>query len=145
MSSRSSAVSWANLLFQELFQIPTKNIHFNSQQLALWVSRGGAHHEKGGTFRTREMKRIPCRNQRQQQAPPPPPQRQSTPSPGQVVGMAAPSAWGETLPVFTNKVSHRVRNEALNMAKSRNIPVHMCHSCGVCSLRTCLLNCLTPQ
>lgn len=60
-------------------------------------------------------------------------------------GLSSKIGSAEAMILFTNKVSHRVRNEALNMAKSRNIPVHMCHSCGVCSLRTCLLNCLTPQ
>lgn len=41
--------------------------------------------------------------------------------------------------VFTGKVSHRLRGEALSAAKSKNIPVIMTHSCGVCSLRECLL------
>jgi len=40
--------------------------------------------------------------------------------------------------VFTGKVSHRLRGEALSAAKSKNIPVIMTHSCGVCSLRECL-------
>ncbi len=40
--------------------------------------------------------------------------------------------------IFTNKVSHRARNEALKVAKSRNIPVYMSHSCGVCTLKNCL-------
>lgn len=60
-------------------------------------------------------------------------------------GLSSKIGSPEAMILFTNKVSHRVRNEALNMAKARNIPVHMCHSCGVCSLRNCLLNCLTPQ
>ncbi|GAB6057531.1 DUF2325 domain-containing protein [Desulfonatronum parangueonense] len=40
--------------------------------------------------------------------------------------------------IFTNKVSHQARNEAMTVAKNRNIPVHMLHSCGVSSLRKCL-------
>jgi hypothetical protein len=44
--------------------------------------------------------------------------------------------------IFTNKVSHRVKKEAMNAARFNNIPVFMHHSCGVCTLRECL-NCLT--
>lgn len=40
--------------------------------------------------------------------------------------------------IFTNKVSHRARKEAVNLAKTGNIPVLMYHSCGLCSLRACL-------
>jgi hypothetical protein len=43
--------------------------------------------------------------------------------------------------IFTNKVSHRARKEVLTATKSRNIPVFMYHSCGICTLRDCL-NCL---
>lgn len=43
--------------------------------------------------------------------------------------------------IFTNKVSHRAKKETMNIAKSRNIPVLMYHSCGICTLRDCL-NCL---
>jgi hypothetical protein len=43
--------------------------------------------------------------------------------------------------IFTNKVSHRVKNEAMCAARLNNIPVFMHHSCGVCTLRDCL-NCL---
>jgi hypothetical protein len=39
--------------------------------------------------------------------------------------------------IFTNKVSHRVRNEAMSAAKANDIPVFMHHSCGVCTLREC--------
>ncbi len=45
--------------------------------------------------------------------------------------------------IFTNKVSHLTKWEAVHVAKSRNIAVLMCHSCGICSLRncfTCLMN-----
>ncbi len=43
--------------------------------------------------------------------------------------------------IFTNKVSHKAKKEAMNIAKAKNIPVFMYHSCGVCTLRDCL-NCL---
>ena len=47
----------------------------------------------------------------------------------------------DALVIFTNKVSHRAKREVMNIAKARNIPVLMYHSCGVCTLRDCL-NCL---
>ena len=47
----------------------------------------------------------------------------------------------DALVIFTNKVSHRVKKEAMNTAKRMNIPVLQCHSCGICTLRDCL-NCL---
>jgi len=47
----------------------------------------------------------------------------------------------DALLIFTNKVSHRARHEALNVAKTQNIPVFQYHSCGVCALRNCL-NCI---
>lgn len=43
--------------------------------------------------------------------------------------------------IFTNKVSHHVKKQAMTVAKSNGIPVYMHHSCGVCTLRDCL-NCL---
>ena len=43
--------------------------------------------------------------------------------------------------IFTNKVSHRVMREAMNAAKTNDIPVYMYHSCGVCTLRDCF-NCI---
>lgn len=39
--------------------------------------------------------------------------------------------------IFTNKVSHKVKREVMNVAKARNIPIFMYHSCGVCTLRDC--------
>jgi hypothetical protein len=48
----------------------------------------------------------------------------------------------DALLIFTNKVSHRARNEALQAVKDRAIPIFMEHSCGVCTLRNCL-SCLT--
>lgn len=47
----------------------------------------------------------------------------------------------DALVIFTNKVSHRVRNEAMAAARLNDIPVFQFHSCGVCTLRDCL-NCL---
>ncbi|MCM2357162.1 MAG: DUF2325 domain-containing protein [Geobacteraceae bacterium] len=43
--------------------------------------------------------------------------------------------------IFTNKVSHNVKKQAMTAAKANGIPVFMHHSCGVCTLRDCL-NCL---
>ena len=40
--------------------------------------------------------------------------------------------------IFTNKVSHQARNDAMNAAKTHGIPVFMHHACGVCTLRECL-------
>jgi len=51
----------------------------------------------------------------------------------------------DALVIFTNKVSHQARNEAVQLAKARGIPVVMQHACGVCSLRNCLKCCLTEQ
>lgn len=47
----------------------------------------------------------------------------------------------DAMVIFTNKVSHRVKAEAMKAAKANGIPVFMHHSCGVCTLRDCL-NCL---
>lgn len=44
--------------------------------------------------------------------------------------------------IFTNKVSHQAKKEAMNAARLNNIPAFMHHSCGVCTLRECL-KCLT--
>lgn len=44
----------------------------------------------------------------------------------------------DALVVFTGKTSHRIKNEAMSVAKSQDIPVVMHHSCGVSSLRHCL-------
>jgi hypothetical protein len=50
----------------------------------------------------------------------------------------------DAMVIFTNKVSHRAKREAMSMAKSRNIPVFLHHSCGVCTLRRCL-DCIRPM
>lgn len=46
--------------------------------------------------------------------------------------------------IFTNKVSHKAKKEVMNVAKSKNIPVYMHHSCGICTLRDCL-SCLKSE
>jgi hypothetical protein len=46
--------------------------------------------------------------------------------------------------IFTNKVSHKAKKEVMNIAKLRNIPVFMYHSCGICTLRDCL-SCLKKE
>lgn len=40
--------------------------------------------------------------------------------------------------LFTGKLSHKARAEALNHAARRKIPVRQCHACGISSLRQCL-------
>jgi len=44
----------------------------------------------------------------------------------------------EAVVIFTNKVSHQARNQAVSAAKRRGIPLFMHHGCGVCTLRECL-------
>jgi hypothetical protein len=44
----------------------------------------------------------------------------------------------DAMVIFTNKVSHQVKKQAVNMAKAHHIPVFMHHSCGICTLRECL-------
>lgn len=44
----------------------------------------------------------------------------------------------DAIVIFTNKVSHKARKEVMNIAKARNIPIFMYHSCGICTLRDCL-------
>ena len=40
--------------------------------------------------------------------------------------------------LFTSKVSHAARQEAIKHAKSNKIPLHMIHSSGVSALRKCI-------
>ena len=40
--------------------------------------------------------------------------------------------------LFTGAISHSAKNEALQHAKTNNIPVHMLHSSGISSLRRCI-------
>ena len=42
--------------------------------------------------------------------------------------------------IFTGKVSHSARKSAFEAAKAENIPVIMCHTCGVSTLKECLEN-----
>ena len=42
--------------------------------------------------------------------------------------------------LFTSKVSHAARMEAVKHAKTNNIPLHMIHSSGISSLRKCIEN-----
>ena len=44
----------------------------------------------------------------------------------------------DALLVFTNKVSHEAKQKAVRVARAKNIPVRLVHSCGVSSLRDCL-------
>ncbi len=44
----------------------------------------------------------------------------------------------DAMVIFTNKVSHKVKAQAIKEAKANGIPVRMHHSCGVCALRNCL-------
>jgi hypothetical protein len=44
----------------------------------------------------------------------------------------------DALIVFTNKVSHEAKRKAVQFANTRNIPLHLVHSCGVSSLKECL-------
>jgi len=52
--------------------------------------------------------------------------------------IAAKLKKADIMVIFTNKVSHRVKTEAMQAAKSCGIPVIMRHTCGVCTLRECL-------
>ena len=45
----------------------------------------------------------------------------------------------DALIVFTNKISHEAKRKAQQAARSRNIPIRFVHSCGVSTLRECLL------
>lgn len=46
--------------------------------------------------------------------------------------------------IFTNKISHRARNQAMSSASTKDIPVFMSHNCGVCALRNCI-SCIREQ
>jgi hypothetical protein len=52
--------------------------------------------------------------------------------------MAASIKQADAVVIFTNKVSHQARNEAVTVAKKQGIPVFMHHSCGLTTLRECL-------
>ncbi len=44
----------------------------------------------------------------------------------------------DAIVIFTNKVSHRAKQEVIGIVKARKIPFFMYHSCGLCTLRDCL-------
>jgi len=46
--------------------------------------------------------------------------------------------------IFTSKISHQARNQAMSSASTKDIPVFMSHNCGVCALRDCI-NCIKGQ
>ncbi|BCR03588.1 hypothetical protein DESUT3_06570 [Desulfuromonas versatilis] len=52
--------------------------------------------------------------------------------------MSARIQGSDALVLFTNKISHKARNEAVATARKSGIPVYMYHSCGLCTLRDCL-------
>ncbi|MFO0751814.1 MAG: DUF2325 domain-containing protein [Thermodesulfovibrionales bacterium] len=56
---------------------------------------------------------------------------------GARTNMAAGIRNVDAMVIFTNKISHRVKKEVMNIAKAQGIPVKMYHSCGVCTLRDC--------
>ena len=53
-------------------------------------------------------------------------------------GIAAKLKHADAVVIFTNKVSHRAKNEAMTAARANDVPVFMHHACGVCTLRECL-------
>lgn len=44
----------------------------------------------------------------------------------------------DRLIVFTNKISHEARQKVMRVARRKNIPVFLLHSCGISTLRNCL-------
>jgi tRNA(Ile2) C34 agmatinyltransferase TiaS len=58
--------------------------------------------------------------------------------------IAAKLKKADAIVIFTNKVSHRVKVEAMQVAKALDIPVFMHHACGVCTFRNCL-ECFTAK
>lgn len=40
--------------------------------------------------------------------------------------------------LFTGKISHAGRREAVNAARRHSIPLYQFHNCGLCTLRDCL-------
>ncbi len=52
-------------------------------------------------------------------------------------GLGGNISRADALVLFTNKVSHQARNEAVTAAKKAGIPIFMYHSCGICTLREC--------
>jgi hypothetical protein len=54
------------------------------------------------------------------------------------VNISAQIQNADAVVIFTNKVSHLTKKEVMNVARSRQIKVLMCHSCGICSWRECI-------
>lgn len=54
------------------------------------------------------------------------------------VGLSSKVGHLDAIILFTDKMSHRVRREVVQAARTKEIPVLFSHSCGVCSLRQCL-------
>lgn len=44
----------------------------------------------------------------------------------------------DAIVIFTDKVSHSMRHEIVNFARSKGIPCFMYHNCGLCTFRKCL-------
>lgn len=61
--------------------------------------------------------------------------------PRYTAGMEAKIRNVDAVVIFTNKVSHSVKKKVTAVAKTKNIPLYMYHSCGVCTLRDCF-NCI---
>ena len=53
------------------------------------------------------------------------------------IGIASKVRNVDAVVIFTNKVSHKLKKEVMNIAKAKNIPVFMYHSFGICTLRDC--------
>lgn len=53
-------------------------------------------------------------------------------------GMDAKIGTADAIILFTGKISHNARIHAVEVARTLNIPLYQCHSCGVCTLRDCL-------
>ncbi len=55
-----------------------------------------------------------------------------------VPSMASKLKSVDAVVVFTNKVSHNAKKQAVCVARSNDIPLYTYHSCGICTLRECL-------
>ncbi|UFS72602.1 DUF2325 domain-containing protein [Geomonas sp. RF6] len=56
-------------------------------------------------------------------------------------GLSSKIRHAEAVVLFTSKISHKARMKVMSVAQAKDIPVFMCHNCGVCALRDCL-NCV---
>lgn len=55
-----------------------------------------------------------------------------------VVNLSKKIIWLDALILFTDKVSHSARKEAMDVARSNQIPIFMYHSSGISTMRKCL-------